>query len=112
MKTIKVKHWTDVPNNYTGIVEWDNGARIWCKNSRVHREDGPAVVWINGDREWWLNDDIIWKSQFGQLCLKHKIIVSKEKHPEYSTVQVWKYIDGNGIQERIIVPGMEDFIIE
>jgi len=21
----------------------------------LHREDGPAVEWINGTKQWWLN---------------------------------------------------------
>lgn len=25
------------------------------KNGRLHREDGPAVIWEDGDQEWFIN---------------------------------------------------------
>ena len=35
----------------------DNNADIrWYKNSKLHREDGPAIELYNGHKEWWLND--------------------------------------------------------
>ena len=30
--------------------------RCWWLNGKLHREDGPAVEWPNGNKEWWLND--------------------------------------------------------
>lgn len=27
----------------------------WFLNGKRHREDGPAVEWVNGDQEWFLN---------------------------------------------------------
>ena len=26
-------------------------------NDKLHREDGPAIEWANGDKEWYLNDE-------------------------------------------------------
>jgi len=49
----------------------------------------------------------VWSSNWGKFDLRDKIILSKEQHPKYPTVQVWKYVDKNGIQEQIMVPGME-----
>jgi hypothetical protein len=34
----------------SGIIKWYN------ENNEFHREDGPAVVWSNGDKFWYLND--------------------------------------------------------
>jgi len=34
----------------------DEGTRIWTFNSQLHREDGPACEYANGDKEWWLHD--------------------------------------------------------
>ena len=48
MKTIKVKHWTDVPINFTGIVEFENGDKEWLKNGITHRENGPSIIDKNG----------------------------------------------------------------
>jgi len=57
MKTIKVKEWHEVPKNYTGIVEYDNGTKYWRLNGKLHRIDGPAVEYINGTKIWYLNGD-------------------------------------------------------
>ena len=39
-----------------GTKEWHN------EKGQLHREDGPAVEWINGDKEWWINDRLYRKS--------------------------------------------------
>jgi hypothetical protein len=36
-------------------VEWADGDKVWYKNGQLHREDGPAVEDPNGVKEWWLN---------------------------------------------------------
>jgi len=40
----------DMPKNYTGIVEWEHGEKCWYKNGNLHREDGPAVVGKDGEK--------------------------------------------------------------
>ena len=35
---------------------WNGGDKVWYKNGEIHREDGPAVIESNGDKEWWVND--------------------------------------------------------
>jgi hypothetical protein len=34
------------------------GTREWYLGSKLHREDGPAVEYTNGDVEWWFNGKI------------------------------------------------------
>jgi hypothetical protein len=34
-------------------IEWINGDRDWCVNGERHRINGPAIEWINGNKEWW-----------------------------------------------------------
>ena len=36
-------------------IEYANGDRVWYLNGKYHREDGPAVEYANGDRVWYLN---------------------------------------------------------
>ena len=31
------------------------GTKRWYVNGEYHREDGPAVEWSDGDKEWFLN---------------------------------------------------------
>jgi hypothetical protein len=37
-------------------VEWIDGSKFWYKDGKEHREDGPAVEWHDGNKEWFLND--------------------------------------------------------
>jgi hypothetical protein len=36
-------------------VIWNNGNEEWFNNGKPHRENGPAVVHIDGFKEWWFN---------------------------------------------------------
>lgn len=36
-------------------VEWANGCKDWWINGKLHREDGPAVECTNGSKYWWIN---------------------------------------------------------
>jgi len=55
MKTIKVKSYKEIPKNFTGVVEYPNGSKIWYKEGDYHREDGPAVEFLSGYKEWYIN---------------------------------------------------------
>jgi len=38
------------------FIEYANGDRVWFRNGRYHREDGPAIERANGYyKSWWLN---------------------------------------------------------
>ena len=34
-------------------VEYANGDKSWYKENKLHREDGPAVEYVNGDKSWY-----------------------------------------------------------
>ena len=36
-------------------VEWPDGDKLWYQNGQLHRTDGPAVESFDGYREWWFN---------------------------------------------------------
>ena len=38
------------------------GSKVWYKNGFLHREDGPACEYYDGDKEWWLNGKIYGKN--------------------------------------------------
>ena len=56
LKVLKLGSNELPPENYTGIVEWPNGAKSWYLKGQLHREDGPAVEYLNGSKAWYLND--------------------------------------------------------
>jgi hypothetical protein len=52
-------------------VEWADGDMSWWINGKQHRLDGPAVVWINGYKEWWIDDIKLSQKQFK----RHPLVV-------------------------------------
>ena len=36
-------------------IEWCNGNKSWMQNGLLHRTDGPAIEYINGDKFWYQN---------------------------------------------------------
>ncbi len=113
MNTVKLKIWESIAYNYTGIAERENGNKWWYKNGKYYREDGPAIIWANGDKEWWLDGKWVWdSSRRSKIVLRNIIILSKDPHPEYPMAKVWKYVDEYGIQEQIIIPEMEEWFTE
>jgi hypothetical protein len=39
-------------------IEYVNGSKFWYLNDKRHREDGPAVEFADGDKYWYLNDKL------------------------------------------------------
>lgn len=44
------------PDNFTGIIEYQNKSRKWLKNGLAHREDGPAREYNFDYFEYNIND--------------------------------------------------------
>ena len=58
-REMKVRHREDGP-----AVEYADGDKEWWLNGELHREDGPAVEWTSGYKEWWLNDELLSEDEF------------------------------------------------
>ena len=60
MKPIKVDYWFNYIRQhptFTGcLINKDNNI-YWFKNGKNHREDGPAMEYVNGSKWWWLNNE-------------------------------------------------------
>ena len=39
-----------------------NGNKEWRKSGKLHRDNDPAIIWPNGARYWWSNGHFIRKS--------------------------------------------------
>ena len=44
-----------------------SGAETWLQNDREHRDSGPAVIFSNGAREYWLRGRRVQKSEWRKL---------------------------------------------
>lgn len=52
----KTMHREDGP-----AIEWAYGGKEWWLHGKRHREDGPAVERADGTKEWWFNGELIYK---------------------------------------------------
>lgn len=43
-----------------------NGTKLWYKNCQLHREDGPAIEWHDGDKDWFINGVQLSEEEFNQ----------------------------------------------
>jgi hypothetical protein len=44
-------------NKKTPIMSVDiDGSKVWILDGKYHREDGPAIQWLNGSEEWLFED--------------------------------------------------------
>jgi hypothetical protein len=62
-------------------VEWANGDKFWYFNGRLHREDGPAVEYSNLAIQWWLNGKILTKECWFEKLpedLKIKVLFNED----------------------------------
>ena len=45
-------------DNKPELIIDEYGTKRWYLNDLLHRIDGPAVEYANGDKEWYLNDKL------------------------------------------------------
>jgi len=45
-------------------IEWTSGTKEWWLNGKRHREDGPAIERTNGTKVWYLNDEELTEEEF------------------------------------------------
>ena len=67
-------------------VEWAYGKKEWYLNDWLHREDGPAYEDADGVKEWYLNGDHLTEAEF-------KLIVSGEAEKVYIVEADDRYYD-------------------
>jgi len=55
INNIFIKETEFLPYNFTGIVEYLSGIKQWRLNGKVHRVDGPAIIYPKGTKDWYVN---------------------------------------------------------
>lgn len=60
-KEMTLLHREDGP-----AVEWDDGDKAWFIDGNRHRVDGPAVMSANGSKEWWINGKKLTEEEFNK----------------------------------------------
>jgi len=60
-KAMTVLHREDGPAG-----EFANGDKSWWVNGKCHREDGPAIEYARGNKSWYINDKSLTEKQFNE----------------------------------------------
>jgi len=55
------------------MTTWEDGTRKWYLNGIQHREDGPAVIYANGNEAWWINGEELFEDEIWALKFKIQI---------------------------------------
>ena len=48
-----LRHRDDGP-----AIEWTNGDKQWYRNGQLHRDDGPAIEYVSGHKQWYRNGQL------------------------------------------------------
>jgi|JI9StandDraft_1071089.scaffolds.fasta_scaffold305099_1 hypothetical protein len=120
METVKRSETSkDFLSSFSGIVLDTDGTKSWYMNGNLHREDGPAVEWGDGDKWWYIdglyrgnNKCIFTFYQPSDYLGKDKTnVIDVDFHERYPKVKVYTLNDGfGGTYEQYIIPGMESCI--
>jgi hypothetical protein len=51
-------------------IEWVDGSKEWWLNGKLHREDGPAIEYADGSKVWWLNGEKMTEETFNRRTSK------------------------------------------
>lgn len=75
---LKVNNWKDVPKDFVGIVEYGE-YKYWVKNRELHREDGPAVEYFDGSKDFYLEGRRLQKDDYLReiLYMKNQAKINK-----------------------------------
>jgi hypothetical protein len=47
-------------------IEFADGDKYWYINGERHREDGPAIEFADGDKYWYINGQRLTETEFNQ----------------------------------------------
>ena len=67
----------------------DSLGTVSCyKNGKLHREDGPAIEYANGSKEWWLNGVEYTEELFNKIQLNKKLQSKLEEKPSIKKAKI------------------------
>lgn len=84
-KELKILHREDGP-----AIEWVNGDKEWYINNKQHREDGPAIEWTNGNTYWYLNGVEYSEEEFNEKMNNYDTIDVQLAQADKDAEQAWE----------------------
>lgn len=120
METVKRSEISkDFLSCFSGIVSDIDGTKSWYLNGNLHREDGPAIEWGDGDKWWYIDGLYRGNNKCSFTFYQPTDSLGKDKtnvthvvpHGKYPKVKIYTLNDGfGGAYEQYIIPGMEGCI--
>lgn len=90
-------------------IEWDDGDKYWYKNNVLHREAGPAIECVNpNDNQYYLDGAFKTKAQFDSIINKKKNLKYSKDNPPTAP---GTYDLGDGISIYIAAYGKDTFTL-
>ena len=72
-------------------IIWSDGRKYYYLDGQLHRTDGPAVIFANGHKEYYINGKQLTQETFLNKTKKHTIIVDgkeiKISHTSYKELK-------------------------
>ena len=59
-------------------IEWSDGSKEWYLKGQRHREDGPAIEWSDGSKWWYLKGQRLTEEQWRkatQTCAGKTVVI-------------------------------------
>ncbi len=70
------EEWLDLTGeNYSEeyvYLEFSSGAKFWYKKGKLHRLDGPACIYADGARSFYIEDNYYYESEYWEAVNKTK----------------------------------------
>ena len=58
-------------------VEFVNGKKLWYLNGKLHREDGPAVEYASGSKSWYIKGKRLTEKEFSARTSVREMTVAE-----------------------------------
>ena len=99
---ISYNDYGKIPNKQrNGIYEVENWGIFYFVNGKIHREDGPASVIINGNKFWFVNDK--WHRLDGPAVERNngdvEYWIEDKQYDTKEEFETAAYIYKNGLQD-------------
>lgn len=59
------------------VKVYPNGSKFWWLNEELHREDGPAIEWSDGRKEWHLNGVELSEQEFNTRMKTKELTINQ-----------------------------------
>ena len=59
-------------------IIYPDGDKWWYINGKIHREDGPAIEGVDGSKEWWVDGKFYGEGKLSLIQMMNYLKVVKE----------------------------------